>query len=130
MPEAAKKRILLAEDDDSMRRFIGVILKQAGYEIVAADDGIEAMKIVFEMDIDAVIADALMPKLSGYELCRILRNDPAKSIIPLIIISGFERRKKERPETNIADLFLTKDAKLKENLLSGIASLLQPAENA
>lgn len=130
MPEPVKRRILLAEDDDSMRRYIEVILEQAGYEVLAAEDGLVAMSMAFETDIDAVVADALMPNFSGYELCRMLRNDPAKCNIPLIIVSGFERQDDKRPETHLADLFLTKDARLKENLLSGIESLLYPADAA
>ncbi len=130
MPIPVKKRILLAEDDDSMRRFIEVILENANYEVLVAQDGLEALTIAFETEIDAVVADALMPNFSGYELCRMLRNDPTRNSVPIIIISGLEQENREGPEIHLADLFLTKDNRLKENLLSGIEGLIYPAEKA
>lgn len=63
------KNILLAEDDSSMRRFIEVILKREGYLITAAKDGIEALQFALENTYDAVVADAIMPNMSGYDLC-------------------------------------------------------------
>ena len=76
MTETTKKTVLLAEDDNSMRRFIEIILQQAGYEVLAAEDGLEATKIALENDVDVVIADAIMPNLTGYDLCRMLRGNP------------------------------------------------------
>lgn len=124
MAETTKKRVLLAEDDYSMRRFIEITLQQAGYEVLAAEDGLEATRIALENEIDVVIADAIMPNLSGYDLCRMLRANPEKSHIPLVILSGLEPADPDKPAEHIADIFLTKGTDLKENLLSGLNSLL------
>lgn len=124
MAETTKKRVLLAEDDYSMRRFIEITLQQAGYEVLAAEDGLEATRIALENEIDVVIADAIMPNLSGYDLCRMLRANPEKSHIPLVILSGLEPADPDKPAEHIADIFLTKGTDLKENLLSGLTSLL------
>jgi two-component system chemotaxis sensor kinase CheA len=124
MNETTKKLVLLAEDDNSMRRFIEIILQQAGYEVLAAEDGLEATKIALENDVDAVIADAIMPNLSGYDLCRMLRANPEKSHVPLIILSGLEPADPDKPAEHLADIFLTKGTDLKENLLTGLKKLL------
>src|SRR5215210_7887413 len=70
----SRTRILLAEDDRALRRFLEVVLERAGYEVIPASDGLEAMKVALSTRIDIVITDAMMPNLSGHELCRFLRN--------------------------------------------------------
>ena len=89
--QTSKKKILLAEDDDSMRRFVEVILKQANYDVISTEDGLAAMKAALENDIDAVVADAVMPNMTGYDLCRMLRQNPDKKHIPFIILSGLNQ---------------------------------------
>ena len=113
-----KKRVLLAEDDTSMRRFIEVILQIADYDVLTAEDGLTAMQIALETEIDVVIADAIMPNMSGYDLCRMLRSRK----IPCIILSGLSDDHSNGED--LADVFLTKDTNLKEELLSALQKLL------
>ena len=113
-------KILLAEDDNSVRRFIEVILKRANYEVLSAEDGLSAMKLAMENDIQAVISDAVMPNLSGYDLCRVLRQNPSYQDTPFILLSGFENE----AENNQANAYLPKENNLKENLLATLANLL------
>src|SRR5205085_9118953 len=68
--KTARASVWLAEDDRSLRRYLEVILRRAGYDVVAAADGLEAMKAALSGTFDAVVTDALMPHLSGQELCR------------------------------------------------------------
>src|SRR3954465_4842225 len=82
--------ILIVEDDRSIRRYLEVILQRAGYCVVAAADGLEAMKAALTAAIDAVVTDAIMPHLNGYELCRFLRHHPKLSGLPVVLLSGFE----------------------------------------
>ncbi len=112
-----KKKVLLAEDDSSMRRFIEVILQKAGYDVVTAEDGLTAMQIALNTKIDALIADAIMPQMSGYDLCRLLRSRR----IPCVILSGMSEND---ANGELADAFLTKDTNLKEELLSALEKLL------
>jgi DNA-binding response OmpR family regulator len=112
-----KKRVLLAEDDTSMRRFIEVILQKAGYEVLTAEDGLSAMQMAMETEIDALVADAIMPNMSGYDLCRMLR---AREI-PCIILSGLDENNEN---DNLADVFLTKGTNLKDELLSALEKIL------
>lgn len=125
MTDSPGKIVLLAEDDASMRRLIEITLKQGGYSVLTAEDGLEALQIALENGIDAVVADAIMPNLTGYDLCRMLRDNPDKSGMPLIILSGLDRSDPDKPAEHLADLFLTKDTNLKENLLSALERLLR-----
>src|SRR5919206_2904542 len=80
--------VLLAEDDRALRRYLEVVLRRAGYEVLAAADGLEAMKALLSHAVDAVVTDALMPHLSGHELCRFLREHPRLKDIPVVLLSG------------------------------------------
>src|SRR5215208_7464028 len=72
----ARPTVLLAEDDRALRRYLEVVLRRAGYEVLPAADGLEAMKALLSTPVDAVVTDAVMPHLSGHELCRFLRDHP------------------------------------------------------
>lgn len=115
MPE--KKRVLLAEDDASMRRLIEITLQKAGFDVLTAEDGLAAMQIALETEIDVIVADAIMPNMSGYDLCRMMRSRR----IPCIILSGLAEN---NANGDLADVFLTKDTNLKEELLSALEKLL------
>jgi len=128
MTESPQKTILVAEDDTSMRRFIEITLQQAGYDVLSAEDGLEGMKLALDNHIDAVVADAIMPNLTGYDLCRMLRNHPEKRGVPLIILSGLDPENPDQPAEHLADMFLTKGPDLKTDLLDGLRSLLYPAD--
>lgn len=80
--------ILLVEDDAPVRRFLATVLQRAGYQVVTATDGLDALKIALSRPVRAVITDAIMPHLSGLELCRFLRRHPKLASIPLIMLSG------------------------------------------
>lgn len=112
-----RKKILLAEDDASMRRFIEVILQKEGFEVFAAEDGLAAMQIAIDTKIDAIVADAIMPNMSGYDLCRMFRQRE----IPCIILSGLTD---ENADGELADIFLTKDTNLKEQLIDSLKKLI------
>lgn len=119
------KKILVADDSVSIRRFVEVTLKKAGYAVLIAKDGREALKLAFENEIDAVVADANMPNLSGAELFKILKMDPEKKDLPLIMISGLTPEKKHKPDANFSDVFIEKDTELKTNLLSALERVLK-----
>ena len=97
--------MLLAEDDKALRRFLGVVLERAGYQVYSAADGLEAMQLVLAHPIDIVVTDAMMPNLSGHEFCRFLRNSPTLAHLPVILLSALERQETEPDQ---ADAFLAK----------------------
>ncbi|MGI8544893.1 MAG: sigma-54-dependent transcriptional regulator [Aridibacter sp.] len=82
-----KKRILLADDDDNLRRVLEFQLLEEGYQIQSAKDGVEALEIFNKNDFDCVITDLRMPNLSGLELLEKIK--AANSELPVIVITGF-----------------------------------------
>lgn len=117
----ARPTVLLAEDDRSLRRYLEVVLRRAGYEVLTAADGLEAMKALLSNDVDAVVTDALMPHLSGHELCRFLRNHPKLRSLPVVLLSGADSHA-AGPEAG-ADVYLSKPVPAEE-LAANLARLL------
>jgi CheY-like chemotaxis protein len=114
-------RVLLAEDDRALRRFLQIILERAGYTVIPAADGLEAMKIALSSAVDILITDAMMPNLSGYELCRIIRHSQTLAHLPVILLSALEQ--KEPGEGEQVDAFLSKPV-AGEDLIGCIEKLL------
>ena len=123
MESSEKKKILLADDDASMRRLLEVILKKADFEVTSAEDGLQAMKMAFESDFDAVVADAIMPHLTGYDLCRMLKKREGKQHVPVVILSGLDTNSNEADKC-LADAYLTKSPKIKEELIDKLKEIL------
>jgi CheY-like chemotaxis protein len=126
MSTATRGTILIVEDDRSIRRYLEVILQRAGYCVIAAADGLEAMKAALTSAIDAVVTDAIMPHLSGYELCRFLRHHPKLSRLPVVLLSGFERADAAHEANDRPDVYLAKPVR-PEELTGCLARLLLKA---
>lgn len=116
-------RVLLAEDDRALRRFLEVVLERAGYQVTAAADGLEAMKLVMSAPVDVVITDEMMPNLSGHEFCRFIRNSPSLAHLPVILLSALERKDQTNQTGEQADAFLPKPVS-SESLVECIEKLL------
>ena len=80
-------RILLAEDDDSMRSFLAKALKRAGHEVIDADNGLDALALLGDQGFDLLLADVVMPGLDGIELAR--RAAKEQPGIRVMFITGF-----------------------------------------
>ncbi|MFN2530733.1 MAG: PleD family two-component system response regulator [Pyrinomonadaceae bacterium] len=115
-------RVLLAEDDRALRRYLEVILMRAGYQVTSAADGLEAMKALLNSSVDIVITDAIMPNLSGYELCRFVRASQQLSKVPIVLLSALGR-KDALSEAEQADAFLSKPVS-PEDLLECVEGLV------
>ena len=113
--------VLLAEDDRALRRLLEVVLERAGYKVIAAADGLEAMKIALSAPVDVVVTDAMMPNLTGHEFCRFLRNSQTLSHLPVILLSALEQKDTNHEEQ--ADAFLSKPVS-SETLIECIEKLL------
>lgn len=80
-------RILIAEDDDSMRHFLARALERAGHEVLAVRHGLDALPVLAEGRFDLLLADIVMPEMDGIELARrAAAIDPRLSVI---FITGF-----------------------------------------
>jgi len=82
------KRILLAEDDRFLRRAAEAALKRAGFTVLAAADGEEALRMARAEKPDLVLLDLIMPKLQGFEVLKALKADPGTATIPVVVLSN------------------------------------------
>ena len=82
------KRILVADDVESLRKAVARFLGLEGFETLLAADGSDALLIASESRPDLIVVDAMMPGLTGHEVCRILKKKRETRSIPIIIMSG------------------------------------------
>jgi DNA-binding response OmpR family regulator len=80
-------RILVADDEPDMRALLASVLRRAGYDVDQAEDGQAAIEAARARRPDLVIADILMPRVDGWQLCYWLRQDPATAGVPIIFLS-------------------------------------------
>ena len=118
---ATKATVLVAEDDRAVRRYLEVVLERAGYQVVAAADGLEAMKAALSGVVHAVVTDAQMPHLNGHELCRFLRAHPRLARLPVVFLTGSGPAAPEA--ATLADAHLAKPVRPAE-LTARLAQLL------
>jgi chemosensory pili system protein ChpA (sensor histidine kinase/response regulator) len=81
------RRILLVDDSVSVRRFVGQMLERAGFQVMLAGDGVEALESLAETSVDLVVTDLEMPRLDGYELIRDLRRRHATRDVPIVVVT-------------------------------------------
>ena len=91
-----KKRILIVEDEQDMMEMLGVRLRASGFDIVSAVDGEDALEKAGKEDIDLILLDIMLPKVDGYEVCRILRRKEYYKNIPILMLTAKAHEKEER----------------------------------
>ena len=121
-PLEERRCVLLVEDDPALRRYLEVVLERAGYAVVSAGDGLEAMKFLLIRRVDVIVTDALMPNLDGYELCRFVRNSQHLAHLPIILLSALDP-KNTTDESEQVNAFLAKPVS-PEDLLAACAAHL------
>ncbi len=82
-------RILIAEDHPASLELMRYLLTASGYQVLIAADGAEALAIMREERPDLLICDLQMPKIDGYEVLRLVREDPGLRHIPVIAVTAF-----------------------------------------
>ena len=105
-------RILVVDADEGIADTLAAILRQEGYQVAVAYDGVQGLEQVYAEHPDCVIIDVKMPRMGGYQLVRCLRGDARTADIPLIILSAMTRE--EDQMTGLlsgADEYLTKPFK-------------------
>jgi DNA-binding response OmpR family regulator len=86
--DTVKPVVLVADDDDDIRDLVAFRLDRAGYEVLRAGDGQQALDLAREHNPDLAVLDVMMPKLTGYDVTRELRADAATSRIPVILLTA------------------------------------------
>ncbi len=101
-------RILLVDDDPDVRGILAAALRSR-YEVVEADDGLEALHKLEDHEPDFAIIDAVMPMMDGFELCKAIRRHPDFQAIPVLFLSAFATRENIREGYAVgANLFMSK----------------------
>jgi DNA-binding response OmpR family regulator len=80
--------VLVADDDADILQLVAFRLERSGYDVVRATDGEEALRIATEARPDLAVLDVMMPKLTGYDVTRRIREDEATSQIPVILLTA------------------------------------------
>lgn len=117
-------KVLVVEDDQTLLEALKYNLTKEGYDVVTATDGAQALEIARSQKPDLIVLDLMLPKISGYEVCRILRKDMSVPILMLTAKAG-EVDKIVGLEIG-ADDYMTKPFSTKE-LLARIRALLRRA---
>lgn len=118
-------KILLVEDDQSLREIYGIRLTAEGYEIVPAGDGEQALALAVKEKPDLIISDVMMPKISGFDMLDILRSTPETKDIKVIMMTALSSEdQKERGEALGADRFLVKSQVGIEDVVNAVHEVL------
>jgi DNA-binding response OmpR family regulator len=84
----SKPVLLIADDDEDIRALVAFRLERAGYEVIMAGDGEQALRLTFERAPALVVLDVMMPKLTGIEVTRQLRAQATTSSLPVILLTA------------------------------------------
>lgn len=118
-------KILLVEDDQSLREIYGIRLTAEGYEIVPAGDGEQALALAVKEKPDLIISDVMMPKISGFDMLDILRSTPETKDIKVIMMTALSSEdQRERGEALGADRFLVKSQVGIEDVVNAVHEVL------
>ena len=102
----AEKTILVADDESHIVNVVSLKLRNAGFRVLTAADGQEALEVAGAEVPDLLITDYHMPRLSGIELCRRLRQDPRTASIPAIMLTarGYQLEEQDHSDHGILEM--------------------------
>lgn len=120
----ASARILAVDDSPTILAMLEEILVSAGYEVLTAEDGAEALESARNERPDLILLDVMLPKLDGYRVCRLLKFDQKYKEIPIIMLTA--KTEEQSVATGLrtgADQYLTKPVE-PERLLEAVSDEL------
>ena len=103
-------RILLVDDSLALLHENQRALERAGYQVVCAEDGETALRLAGEQLFDVILLDLLLPKISGIDVLKTLKSDPATADIPVVIVSSLCDKNRERLIAEGAEEYLEKNS--------------------
>ena len=117
--------ILVADDEQPNRDILSTLLTDEGYRVVCAEDGQQALNLIRSQHIDLALLDVLMPGLTGFSVCRLVKCTDATRLIPVVLVTGLNSSDDRINGAMCgADDFLAKPAD-KYELLARVHSLLR-----
>ncbi len=118
------KKVLIADDEPNIVVSLEFLMKQKGYVVKVANTGEDALNAVAEFGPDLILLDVMMPRMSGYDLCQKVRENPAWQRIKIIMLSAKGRDVEVNKGMAVgADAYVTKPFSTKE-LLAKVHEML------
>lgn len=120
-----RKKILIADDNENIREALTYLLEDEGYSLSLAKDGTDTLKKVREFRPDILFLDIMMPEMNGYEVCRIIKNDPElKKTYVIMLTAKGQVVEQERGKEVGADEYIVKPFSPME-ILTKIKNILE-----
>ena len=122
-------KVLVIDDSNTIRRSAEMFLRQAGYEVILAEDGFDALAKISDHQPQVIFVDIMMPRLDGYQTCALIKQNTLLKATPVIMLSSkdgvFDRA---RGRLAGSDRYLTKPF-TKEALIEAVEQTLKLALN-
>lgn len=123
-------KVMLVEDDKSLREIYSIRLVAEGYDIVSASDGEEGLALAVKEKPDLIIADVMMPKISGFDMLDILRSTPETAGVKVIMMTALSSDdQRQRGEALGANRYLVKSQVGIEDVVNTVHELLEDSPN-
>ena len=107
-----RNRILIVEDEESLLKLESILLSSKGYQVFGATNGRSAMEELSRISPDLVLLDIMLPEMDGFEVCRLIKENPDTRHIPVVMLSARKNRQDiERGALVGADAYVTKPFK-------------------
>lgn len=118
-------KIMVVEDDMSLREIYSIRIVAEGYEVVSAGDGEEALAVAVREKPDLILSDVMMPKISGFDMLDILRTTPETANIKVVMMTALSSEdQRRRGEQLGADRYLVKSQVGIEDVINTIHEVL------
>jgi len=128
-PQTRPFRVLIVDDDPQSAELLEAYLSDSGYEIQTAADGEETLRKVGSWQPDLILLDIMMPRISGFEVCKRLRASPATRSIAILMVTALDNQSDiDRAVEAGTDHFITKPIN-KSELLLHVGALLKSRSN-
>jgi len=124
MKQIHKKKILIVDDEPSVRRVLRKMLSK-NYIVLEAEDGEEAVNMASNEKPDLILMDLMMPKMDGYTSCHVIKTDPVTKVIPVVMLTAVDQELNVKLGQELgADGYITKPFRSQE-LLDSVDSFLR-----
>ena len=123
-------KVLVIDDSNTIRRSAEIFLRQAGFEVILAEDGFDALAKISDHHPKVIFVDIMMPRLDGYQTCALVKQNPSLKTTPVIMLSSkdgvFDRA---RGRLAGSDRYLTKPF-TKETLIDAVNACMKAASES
>lgn len=127
-PPHPARRVLVVEDESPIRQMLAELLANAGYGVLQAGDGIEALQIIRDHRPDLIVLDLMLPRMSGWQFLERSRQDLERDQVPVLIVSATAGQGNQPMSPGVA-AWLTKPVDL-DRFLTAVENLAGPAHGA